>query len=971
MNFHKGKKGTLRVVISFLIAIIVILSVLNGFSMSTNYYTMEEVQQEDITEPAVEAVMPKPHGVRAADPFWSSLSGSLPSTNMYTTIVFGDANHDGKPDVFTSSWDGTGIRCFVGDGNGGWTNESVGLPLTGSYTDIETADLNNDGKLDIASSDLGQGRIWTGNGGEGGSMVWTLESSPDPWYGIALGDVDNSGTIDIATGRSGGVYVFTNNLTFNWDPASNGLPGGGEYWGVDLGDVDNDGNLDLAAAINSNGGVRIWTGNGQTGGGASWTDAFTATGLPTSGNFAQVRLGDANNDGNLDIAAASDSGLRFFTGNGGSGGFTWTEESSGLPSGNFYGLCFADVNNDANLDIIAAENPGSGGVRVWLGDGGAGGSMDWTPGMDGLPTGYGVFDICVGDVNNDGAIDIGASTQSNGVQVWGNNLPALEITGWTSASTNLPTGSGWYDVVFGDIDHDGKLDLAGAGSSFNGVGVWTGDGTGIWTPVSDPDLPSNGYYNGVRLCDINHDGDLDLIASSDDNLRVLVWPGDGSGGFGPNTGPLTPNPAPDMGGVEVTDINSDGNVDVASSRYNPNGGDTDDKVYAWLGDGTGGWGSDIGPTEDLGYDDIAFGDVNHDGAVDLFATAHMNGYRFWLGDGIGGWTLQPQNGLPSSSGIGGLGVCFDDVNHDGNLDAAVGSWAGSYGVRVYTSDGGAGGAVDWTNASVGLPTVGTYGGVELGDINNDGNLDILSANAGGGQSDGISLTLGNGGFGGSMIWTDALLPDLPSSGNYWGVDFGDVNIDGILDIAIASSNGIWVYITQTQPSTPVNLLEGWNLISLPKIQSDTNVNSVLSSISGDYKAVQSFDTADSNDPWKHYNPQKPMELNDLSDLDHTMGIWIYVTQPGGTTLSVFGDNFTLGQSIVIRLGWNLVGYPSLTNRLRDTALNNTASDVDWVGYFDAVTDRFVPLTGSDDMKVGRGYWIHSTNPAIILWNVPL
>ncbi len=976
MKFGVGKKSSVVRKLTILFGVLVIFSTLDAFCITVYKEAGNESSYEeglnDIKTPQNNGLSPQLRGVRSAEPSWSSLSGSLPSTNDYYGIDFGDVNNDGKLDVIAASGqmnpDG-GIHCWLGDGNGGWNEQSNGLPTTGWYTDVEVDDLNNDGKLDIACG----GEIYTGNGGEGGAMVWTQQNSPGPWNGVALGDIDNNGTIDIAAGTNNGVKVWTSNGgaggTFEWNESSNGLPSSWQYYGVFLGDINNDGKLDLVVG-NSSGGVEVWTGNGESGSSAVWTDA-SGTGLPTTGNYAQVCLGDANNDGKLDIAGASQSeGVRFWKGNGGEGGFSWIEESNGLStSGQFFGLSFGDVNNDGKLDLVGANNSG-GRIEVWLGDGGEAGTVDWTFAREGLPDGFGMIDICLGDVNNDGRIDIGATTDFDGIQVWAGNLPNIDITGWTNASTNLPTGSGWYDAVFGDVNHDGKLDLAATSNLNQGVGVWLGDGTGVWTVVSDPDLPSSGSYNGIRLADVDHDGNLDVIAASDMGGCIRIWPGDGDGGFGPYTDPDDPASPPPMGGVEVADINNDGDLDIGSCYYDP--GYDDSRVFTWLGDGTGGFPTETGPPELLGYDDVAFGDVDPDGNKDMLATGHMMGYRFWLGDGTGGWTQQPPNGLPNSSSSG-LGACFGDVNHDGHLDIAIASWAPSAsGVRVFTSNGGVNGSVWWLEESSGLPTSEIYGGMELGDINCDGNLDILSTSAWS-NGIGIALFLGNGGEGGSMIWTDARLPNLPMSGEYWGVAFGDVNSNGILDIAITSDNGIEVYITQTRPTYGIRLEEGWNLISLPLIQSNESVEAVFESIDGQYNSVYCFIVNDTYDQWKHFHTKKPSYMNDLGELNHTMGIWIYVTEPGGATLTVFGDDISPGQSILIRPGWNLVGYPSKSDKQWDIDLGNLnfGTDIYKICRYNTNTDIMEQVTDSDKLEVGQGYWMYSLRSYDIIWEVPL
>jgi hypothetical protein len=165
--------------------------------------------------------------------------------------------------------------------------------------------------------------------------------------------------------------------------------------------------------------------------------------------------------------------------------------------------------------------------------------------------------------------------------------------------------------------------------------------------------------------------------------------------------------------------------------------------------------------------------------------------------------------------------------------------------------------------------------------------------------------------------------------------------------------------------------EGWNLISIPSIQSDPNIVSVLSSNDGDYDAVQWFDVSDASDPWKHKHVSKLPQLNDLTDIYHTMGFWIHITEPGGTFFGYTGTPPSSNQTIHLYKGWNLVGYPSETSYNRTNGLNNLTYDsqVDAVQWFNG-TSKTWHFMGPDDLFVpGRGYWVHAK--ADCEWEVPL
>jgi hypothetical protein len=167
---------------------------------------------------------------------------------------------------------------------------------------------------------------------------------------------------------------------------------------------------------------------------------------------------------------------------------------------------------------------------------------------------------------------------------------------------------------------------------------------------------------------------------------------------------------------------------------------------------------------------------------------------------------------------------------------------------------------------------------------------------------------------------------------------------------------------------PIYLEPGWNMISVPLNQTDFNIAKVFETIEGDYDAVQWYDVTDPSDHWKHNHILKSPLLNDLKEVNRSMGLWIHVTNPLGTTLYVDGIAPEIGyvNQVILNPGWNLVGYPSLIERIPPFNLPPEVDMVQWYNATSGLWESWDPGSLSPDnlpsMRPGQGFWIHTTGP---------
>ncbi len=203
------------------------------------------------------------------------------------------------------------------------------------------------------------------------------------------------------------------------------------------------------------------------------------------------------------------------------------------------------------------------------------------------------------------------------------------------------------------------------------------------------------------------------------------------------------------------------------------------------------------PSDGMWKCDPVFADINKDGNLDLLAMARLgDGPHVWIGDGKGNWTDHSQGLNHGMTSCGG-GLDVADLNNDGNPDLVVADHC--QGIFAYLGDGKGG----WNLVTRELyPShlappdadyAQMYSGMEsvaIGDINADGFPDLL---AGSSDKGGISLYIGDGT---GANWTP-VISNLPTKEWANRVRLHDMNGDGLLDVVASYNAGPSVWLCDT------------------------------------------------------------------------------------------------------------------------------------------------------------------------------
>ncbi len=502
-------------------------------------------------------------------------------------------------------------------------------------------------------------------------------------------------------------------------------------------------------------------------------------------------------------------------------------------------LTAADLNKDGNGDLVILDSAAATTARVIVMLGNADGTFK-NGVIYPIAGNYSVAAV-IDDVNGDGKLDIVAVSGDQQISVLLGNgdgtfqaaqsFAAPTLPGYTSAASTPIV-----NLITADLRGIGKKDIICS----NGL-VLLGNGNGTFTAVATPAFPyfqDSLYAGGPNLSsgDLNKDGKIDLAVNNGSSISTWIGNGDGTFAQGASYASINSD-----GFISVSDLDGDGNADIFvglgdGGVYAGDEGSAN-LSYALMGNGDGTF---QGAPQLIsgGYSGNNLVDLNGDGVPDLVSSTSAGSLSVQLGTGKGAFAAGVNIAPPASFSLNGYNFTMGssaqassfavgDVNGDSKPDlvfvdnsltavASGGTTPITYPYPVYFVALGNGDGTFQTPVPYAFPQIApgtdfdnsnTVSNLEIADVNHDGHADLISVYneiAGGTgvnpYNQGIVVLPGNGDgtfkapvltstYSSTTAPTTALVPQIDN--------IGDLNGDGYPDL-IVNSPGTTVVNFQLQ-----------------------------------------------------------------------------------------------------------------------------------------------------------------------------
>jgi len=621
----------------------------------------------------------------------------LGTGNGPISIASADFNQDGFQDVVIANFTDSDLTYYIGNGKGSFTivsgnpNWSTGPNPVGMCIYYDGTTNSRTGALvpSLMLADTGSSTVSFLKNRSPNVKGWNPAETFNvaaPVTQLACTDVNNDGVMDVVatsptTNQFSALLAQISNGVFNFLPhvdyATGTSPSAitttqapllGSTGLLNLpGFPSFTGSLSPGLAIVNSTDNTLQLFPGSLSGAFQMPQSAPASYFLTTGNQpAALASADFNGDGMADIAVVdrADNQVLIFLNNG-NGTFTQYSGSPVTTGMSPVWVATGDFNGDGIQDMVTA-NASANTLSVFYGNG----DGSFTTGPTVL-TGKKPVSIVVTDLNSDGRPDLGVvNTNDPSVETFlGNsNGTFTKVQSYTTGAGSTPN-----QIVAGDFNADGSMDLAVAGGGNNSAQLFLGQGTGKLRIATNFAAGTN--PTGIAAADFNGDGFLDLAVANNGSSTVSILLGTDTGSFATHVDYPTAT-TPFLAFAQ--DVNGDAKQDLLVSAASS----TADRVSVLVGNGDGSFQTHVDHTSIFkgvaNTQALVVADFNGDGSPD-FATADQ------LAKSI---TVYLNNGVPtftpgSPLDFGGVDLGLNDsmtitVNNEGSapLDSAAFSTSG-------------------------------------------------------------------------------------------------------------------------------------------------------------------------------------------------------------------------------------------------------------------------------------------------------
>ena len=352
----------------------------------------------------------------------------------------------------------------------------------------------------------------------GGTVSFTaadIATSADAAHSVYAADMDGDGDMDIVSASylDNTIAWYENNgasdPSFTAADIATDKDGAMSVFAADL---DGDGDMDIVSASYNDDTIAWYENNGAA------DPSFTAADIATSADGARsVFAADLDGDGDMDIVSASvnDDTIAWYKNNGAADP-SWTAADIATNADGAYSVFAADMDGDGDMDIVSASV--NDDTIAWYENNGAS-NPSWTKAVI-ATSADGPWSVYAADMDGDGDMDIVSASSYDDTIAWYENNGASDPS-WTAADIATSADSA-TSVYVADIDGDGDMDIISSSQSDNTIAWYENNGAAdpSWT-ASDIATSAAGAIS-VFGADMDGDGDMDIVSASA-NDDTIAW----------------------------------------------------------------------------------------------------------------------------------------------------------------------------------------------------------------------------------------------------------------------------------------------------------------------------------------------------------------------------------------------------------------------------------------------------------------